>query len=120
MQWQSLGVVTPVINEWRLCPSPSIGGETFRVKFLNLGLNPESRRWSSFAVIDSLFLNDLSGSSVRVWPSVENEVIFLPIPPEFKEAGWIVRDLRVKKFFRYRLGRINEPQWSIEVEEFIP
>lgn len=117
--WQGLGLVTPTLNQWQILPIASIGGETFRVTFINLGTNPQNRKWTTSCLIDSLYATDESGSSVRVYPAVEKEVIFLPIPPELKNAGLIVRYLRVKKLARYGIGRTTEPGWSIEVEEFI-
>ncbi|OLP19812.1 hypothetical protein BST81_03520 [Leptolyngbya sp. 'hensonii'] len=117
--WQSLGIVTPKLGQWLLFNSPSIGGETFRVTFLNLGLSPENRIWKSFAVLDSLYATDESGSSSRLYPSVEKQVIYLPIPPEFKTAGLIVRYLRIRKFPKRFLGRVEEPIWAVELEEFI-
>ncbi len=117
--WQSLGLVQPALGVWRLCDAPSVGGETFRVTFLNLGLSPQNRRWASFAVIDSLYSSDDRGSSLRIYPSVEKSVLYLPIPPEFRAAGLTVRYLRLRKFYRRYLGRVNEPAWSVEVEEFL-
>lgn len=117
--WQSLGVVTPALGVWRLCNTPSVGGETFRVSFLNLGLSPESRIWGSFAVLESLYATDESGSSARIYPKVGSQVLYLPIPPEFKEAGVIVRYLKLRKFTKRYLGRVNEPAWSVEIEEFL-
>lgn len=118
--WSSLGVVTPHLGEWRLFDAPSAGGETFRLSFINLGLNPESRRWGGFGVLDSLYATDVSGSGSRVYPKVEKQIITLPIPQDLKNAGLVVRYFRVRKFTRRYLGRVNEPAWAIELEEFVP
>lgn len=118
--WQSLGVITPELNQWQSFLAPTYGGETFRVSFFNLGVSAENRRWASFAVIDSIWDSGQSGSSVRVYPAIDSEVIVIPIPPEFKAVGKVVRSLRIKKFFRRRLGRVVEPGWGIELEEFRP
>lgn len=121
--WSSLGLLTPDIGGWQVFNNPTVGGETFRVSFLGLGVNPDSRIWKTFAVIDGLYVagaETMSGASVKVWPNSLKEIIYLPIPPEFKAAGWTVRDIRVRKFSRFRMGRIVEPQWGIEVEEFFP
>lgn len=121
--WQSLGLITPEIGGWQTFENPSIGGETFRVGFFGLGINADSRPWRTFAVLDGLYFAGsevMSGSSVPVWPSSLKEVIYLPIPPEFKQAGWVLRSIRVRKFSKYRNGRISEPKWGIEIEEFFP
>lgn len=117
--WQSLGIIQPSLNDWQSFALPSVGGETFRATFLNLGTS-SARIWSTSALIDSLYATDESGSSLRLYPRIEKEIFYLPIPPEFKEVGLVVRYLRVKKWARYRIGRVNEPRWSLQIEEFIP
>lgn len=118
--WISLGIITPALNEWRSADVASIGGETFRITFLGLGPGENNRIWKTSALIDGIYFNGDSGSSVRLYPSGDREIIYLPIPPELKAAGVTVRYIRAKKLARYRLGRITEPAWGIEVEELIP
>lgn len=117
--WQGLGIATPTIGQWQILNLPSLGGETFRVNFFALGTNPQNRVWATYLIVDSLYSTGESGSSARIYPSATPEVIFLPIPPDFKQAGLVVRYLQVRKFSRRRTGRTVEPGWSVEVEEFV-
>jgi len=117
--WQSLGIITPTLGAWQLLNTPSVGAEAFRVTFMNLGLAPNGRYWRSFGVVDTIYSTDEKGSSIRIYPSVEKSVIALPIPEALKDAGFIVRYVRVRKFVKRFSGRVNEPAWSVEVEEFV-
>lgn len=118
--WSGLGIATPVNNQWITLNLPTLGGETFRVSFFGLGPSPENRKWASSLLIDTVYATGESGVSKRVWVSEVKEIIHLPIPPDLLDAGLTVRYLRVKKLWRYGVGRVVEPGWSCEIEEFIP
>lgn len=116
--WQPLGLINPIVNQYVSWPIASVGGEVFRVTFLNLGPNPPAR-FRTYGWIDGQYFNGDRTQARKIYPSTEPQIITLPIPPDLVQAGIIVRYIRLQKKLFFRTGRVNEPLWTAYLEEFI-
>lgn len=120
--WIDLGVITPVLNDWRFFPEPMVGGSAVRVKFL--GLNGYPLYFRTYVVIRPVYAagdGQIRGLGKRFFPSLENTDILteFPVPENLMDQGYAVRDFEIKKFLRRPyIGRSGEPNYSVQLFDY--
>lgn len=116
--WQPLGLINPAINQFVSAPISSVGGEVFRISFRNLGPNPPVL-FRSYGWIDAQYSTGERSLARKIYPSVEPQIIQIPIPADLRLAGIPTRNIRVQKKLYYRIGRTGDPNWTVFVEQFV-
>lgn len=99
---------------WLAYPESSITSETFRVTFLALPTTTFSWVWIRPYYIPERFG---VGPSRRVYPSEDPQIIEIPIPQDLRDEGMTVRDIQIKKGYRYRIGRSPDGPYTVKLEE---
>ncbi|WNZ28176.1 hypothetical protein HJG54_35270 (plasmid) [Leptolyngbya sp. NK1-12] len=111
MPWRNLGTVT-LQESWSLTPEDSIGGEVFRLTHQTTVDPSINSCWLS-----RYFVAPGDGARLapwmRIYPSTEPQIINLPLPQNFLEAGQVIFSLQFKLRFPY-----YPVPWQITVEEF--
>lgn len=113
MSWDLIGDV-PVTFDGKFLDTPLVGDSLIKVVH---SFDYASFPGTGYALISTRYFNDVEGRFIKSYPYKSERLYTLEIPQVQKEAGWLLRDLFVRKTVRTRVQA--DANWRIKVYEWL-
>lgn len=117
--WEQLGEIT-IDNQWRIFPVTTIS-ETFRITTTILNPQDWDKLLRSAAYIRFYYVNQYPTAKTYIRVEPEPRIVELPILPELKERGYILRDVGATMSHprASKVSLASFARWNLKIEGLI-